>query len=234
MPNNSSSTKNFCADPGLMNWPICDESLDGDTPAPRHTVLAAGVLLIRKNINLTFNLPQCGCCSISLPSTNLPSAIDTLTSPFNSSDLASTAAPQSNTDVDSYFKVCNRKRELAVIPWGMAGLVSRNLVLGRRCASATEVKGYYTYTSATQTWSLYIVGRGSAQIDDTTLDSCTSLIPLSVAKSPPAAPSSASIPGNTATKGPGNGAILPGPGSNATKGINSTNTTDCYDAWCFG
>jgi hypothetical protein len=107
--------------------------------------------------------------------------------------------------------------------------VSRDLVLGRRCASATEVKGYYTYTSAEQTWTLYIVGEGSAQIDDTIMDSCTNLASPSVSNAAPPATS-----GIATAKSPGNVPVLPSAGSNSTKGTNGTNATECYEAWCFG
>jgi hypothetical protein len=157
-----------------MNWPICDEVLDGDTPALKSTILTAGSSFLKQSLKSTFNLPKCRCCSISLPSHNLSNSSLSLPTTFPSNDHSPGATlPKS----DSYMKICNRKPNTAHIAWSLVGLVSRNLANSWQCASPQEVKGYFTWTSTAQTWTLYVVGPGSAQIEDTIMESCESLVP---------------------------------------------------------
>jgi hypothetical protein len=176
-----------------MNWPLCDEVLDGDTPALKASVLTAGSAFLKQNLKATFTLPKCRCCSISLP-LNGPSNIST-----------------SLTVPDSYMKVCNRKPAPARIAWSLVGLVSHNLATSWQCSSGKEVKGYFTWTSTAQTWTLYVVGPGSGQIEDTVMESCESFVPKVVV---PVAIVPAAV-GN-ATKG-----VL-GSGSNGTNSTNGT------------
>src|ERR1700761_4867310 len=61
------------------------------------------------------------------------------------------------------------------ISWPLLGMVGRTIAKEDRCTSSNLVKGSLTWTSTFQTWTLFVVGAGSALLKDGTPE-CITLI----------------------------------------------------------
>ena len=102
------------------------------------------------NITRLIGLGNCACCSIAISKRSdmmLCNRVRTIPSPLE----LSTDEPQRQT--------------YARIPYAFLGMVGRAISDSEQCATPTEVKGYWTWDDAFQSWTLYVLGAGSPLLE---------------------------------------------------------------------